>query len=104
MVCSCMEKIEKRQIVSDYADLLVNDLYNTLGGSCEEVLEFAVEQVIVRMSHVLASIRHHEREIDDRRIYDEVSSMLVEIESRSPAVLNLIIEEYRAKENPDARH
>ena len=104
MACDCMEQIEKRQIIADYANVLVNDLYRTFGGSCEEVLEFSVEQVVVRLVHVLAAIRHHEREIDDRVVYDEVSKMLTKIESKSPGMLSLILQEYRAVENSDARH
>jgi len=104
MPCSCIEDMTKRQIVTDYADLIVNDIFSTLGGNCPEVLDFVVEQVAVRMVHVLASIRHFERETDDPRVFDEVGKILHGIERRSPGVLNLVIQEYRARENADACH
>lgn len=104
MACRCIEDLSKRQIIIDYADLIVNDVFNTLGGNCPEVLEFAVEQVVIRLVHVIASIRHNEREIDDTKVFDEVGKVLHKIERTSPGVLNLIIQEYRARENENARH
>jgi hypothetical protein len=99
-----MENIEKREIAISYSDMLVNDVFNTFGGCCEEVLEYVVEQTVVRLVHVMASIRHHEREIDDVKVYDEVAKMLHTIEKNSPGTLNLILQEYRAKESTNARH
>jgi hypothetical protein len=103
-MCRCLESLEKRQLVTDFADLVVNDVCITLGGHCPEMMEFGVEQVVIRLIHVLASIRHYEREVDDIVVFDEVGKILHSIEKKSPGLLNLVIQEYRAKENVDARH
>lgn len=102
--CTCIHDIATRHHVTDYADVIVTEITEALGLGCEEMLAFGIEQIVLRLVHVLASMRHLQREIDDRRVYEEVRTILTKYERLSPALLTTIITEYRAKENKDARH
>jgi hypothetical protein len=104
MSCDCIEDISKRQHVIDYADVVVSDVLETFGIHCEEILEFGIEQIVLRLIHVLACTRHHEREFDDPKVFQEVRDILFKYDRQSPGLLGVIIQEYRAKESKDARH
>ena len=104
MPCSCLDNLEKRQMVTDYAELITNDVLRVLAEHCEDMLEFGVEQITIRLLHVLAAIKHHEREIDDPRVFGEVAALLHSMSRRSPGLLNVVLQERRVVEKPDARH
>ena len=104
MSCPCLEDLAKRQMVTDYSEVVVNDVLNVLGEHCQEMLEFGVEQVVIRLMHVMAAIKHHEREIDDPKVYTEVADFLFQMSRRSPGLLNVLLEERKHVEAPNARH
>lgn len=104
MDCECIHDIEKRQGVINLADLVIAEVVEQLGSHCEAIVEFGVEQVVLRLVHLLASMRHLEREYDDPKVYEEVRKILTKFDRQSPALLGTIIQEYRAKENVNACH
>ena len=102
--CTCITDIEARHRITEFADAIVTEIAEAVGIGCEEMMEYGFEQIIMRLVHVLATMRHLEREIDDPRVYEEVRVILTKYDRSSAAVINLIINEYKAKENPNARH
>jgi hypothetical protein len=91
-------------MVTDYAEIVVNDVLNVLGEHCAEMLEFGAEQVIIRLLHVLAAVKHYEREVDDPRVFGEVAEHLHQLSRRSPGLLNVVLQERRVVEDKNARH
>ncbi len=105
MSCDCIESIEKRQMVTQYADIMVSGFMRDIGAElCYEMLEYATEQAVLRLVHTLAAIKHHERELGDAAVYDEVASQLHLLSRRSPGLLNVLVQERNAEENKDVRH
>lgn len=104
MSCPCLEDLAKRQIVTDYSEVVVNDVLNVLGEHCQEMLEFGVEQVVIRLLHVLAAVKHYEKEVDDPKVYTEVADFLFQMSRRSPGLLNVMLQERKVTENGNARH
>lgn len=102
--CTCVHTLEQQEHVKEYANDLVTEAVEALGVHCTEILEFGVEQIVIRLVHVLASMRHLEREPHDPRVYEEVRTILTRYDRMSPGLLNIIIQEYKAKEQPHARH
>lgn len=102
--CTCIHDIATRHHVEDYATIIVTEISESLGVGCEEMFAFGVEQVVMRLVHVLASIRHMQRDIDDPKVYEEVRTILTKYDRQSAGLLNNIIQEYKAKENPNACH
>jgi hypothetical protein len=91
-------------MVIDYAELITNDVLKVLAEQCEEALAFGIEQITIRLLHVLAAVKHHEREIDDPRVFGEVAELLHQMSRRSPGLLNVVLQERRIVEEPNARH
>lgn len=91
-------------MVTDYAEIVTSDVMNTLGEHCHEMLEFGVEQVVIRLLHVLAAVKHFEREVDDPKVFGEVADSLYQLSRRSPGLLNVVLQERRVVEEPNARH
>lgn len=102
--CTCIHDIATRHHVEDYADVIVQEISMALGIGCEEMFAFGVEQVVMRLVHVLATMRHLDRELDDKKVYEEVRNILTKYDRQSAGLLNIIIQEYRVKEQPNARH
>jgi D-aminopeptidase len=102
--CTCIRDMQTRHHVEDYATIIVTEMTEALGVGCEEMFAFGVEQVVIKLVHVLACMRHLPREIDDPKVYEEVRSILTKCDRQSAGLLNVIIQEYKARENPNARH
>jgi hypothetical protein len=75
--CTCIRDMQTRHHVEDYATIIVTEMTEALGVGCEEMFAFGVE---------------------------EVRSILTKCDRQSAGLLNVIIQEYKARENPNARH
>ena len=104
MACECVESLEKRQIVTDMASATAGHFVDAFGDMCPEMLNFAAEQIMVRLVHIMACVEHRDLGHDHEKVYDEVAKIFHRMQKQSPALLSVIIKEGEAMENGNARH
>lgn len=100
--CSCLHKLEKLEMVSNYANAAASEFVDEVGGLCPDMLDHVVEQVVVRLVHIAVFRRDENLEASERRLLAAVEDYLHRISRTAPAALKVIRDEAEKKENPRA--
>jgi hypothetical protein len=104
--CRCIHDLKNLELVDHYAEDLAEEIAESFGGTCSQMMDFFVERLIARVVHMQA-LSHDETLGGDpsTKLLDAVQQHIHRLSGVVPAALKVILDEARMKEGAtNARH
>ena len=102
--CTCVHELDKLHIVNEYADNVACDFVDVFGGICPEMMDYVVQNIVVRFVHMAVWSHDHNLEHNERKTLDAVAAYLTKLSATGPAALKIIMDEAKMKGEPNAHH